>query len=256
MNKQKGFTLIELLVVISIIAMLMAILMPVLRKAKEQVKLVTCMSNLRQVGLSADLYTQNNDGFVPRHTDKVNAGAYEWFQLFMPFISNAPTDGDYSKVKYFRCPNYPKKEQIVCYSINNWHFTGISDTTGEQGNEGKLKLSAYKRLASTIYLADNEDGIWRPIITMEPSQQGEWVRGDVYSQEHLPITDESILRARAPEWDKKRDSGPRVAHKRHRQGCNLLFADWHVGYMAAVDLAAKKGGVTNIEAINLWRFKK
>jgi prepilin-type processing-associated H-X9-DG protein len=214
------------------------------------------MSNLRQIGLSADLYAQNNDGFVPRGTGTVeDTDLYTWFQLFMPFINNAPADNDFRKVKFFRCPSYPVKEQVLCYVINNWRFANISDLEGEQGDEGKLKLSAYKRLASTIYLADNENGIWRPTITMT---YGEGMfRGDVYRKEHLPITDESILQARASEWEQHKDSGPRVAHKRHRKGCNLLFADWHVGYADAVNLAAEKTpGVLNVEAINLWKFKK
>ena len=50
MNKRKAFTLIELLVVIAIIALLMAILMPALRSAKNQARAVICKSNLNQWG--------------------------------------------------------------------------------------------------------------------------------------------------------------------------------------------------------------
>ena len=49
MGKRKGFTLIELLVVVSIIALLMAILMPALGEARDQPKLVMCRSNLSQL---------------------------------------------------------------------------------------------------------------------------------------------------------------------------------------------------------------
>ena len=48
MHKQRGFTLIELLVVIAIIAVLMAILMPALRRVKDQANAVVCRSNLQQ----------------------------------------------------------------------------------------------------------------------------------------------------------------------------------------------------------------
>jgi len=51
MNKHRGFTLIELLVVIAIIALLMAILMPALRRVKEQAKTVVCRSHLQQWSL-------------------------------------------------------------------------------------------------------------------------------------------------------------------------------------------------------------
>jgi prepilin-type N-terminal cleavage/methylation domain-containing protein/prepilin-type processing-associated H-X9-DG protein len=58
----KGFTLIELLVVIAIIALLLAILLPSLRKAKSLVKSVSCRSNLRQIGIAWHMYLDDNDG--------------------------------------------------------------------------------------------------------------------------------------------------------------------------------------------------
>jgi prepilin-type N-terminal cleavage/methylation domain-containing protein/prepilin-type processing-associated H-X9-DG protein len=61
MNKPKGFTLIELLVVIAIIAILMAILMPTLKRAKEQGKRAACLNNLKQMGLAWTMYADEND---------------------------------------------------------------------------------------------------------------------------------------------------------------------------------------------------
>ena len=62
-RKLTGFTLIELLVVISIIAVLMAILMPALTKVKQQTKAVVCMNNLHQWALVWKFYTEDNHGF-------------------------------------------------------------------------------------------------------------------------------------------------------------------------------------------------
>ncbi|AQQ70710.1 putative major pilin subunit [Limihaloglobus sulfuriphilus] len=64
-NKAKGFTLIELLVVISIIALLMAILMPALGRVRRMAKTMTCAANLKQIGLYIPLYQVGNDGKVP-----------------------------------------------------------------------------------------------------------------------------------------------------------------------------------------------
>ena len=63
--KKKAFTLIELLVVIAIIALLVSVIVPSLRKAKESAQNVVCRSNLRQYGLAGAMYTDENDGFFP-----------------------------------------------------------------------------------------------------------------------------------------------------------------------------------------------
>ena len=60
-KRRGGFTLIELLVVISVIATLLAILMPSLRKARESTKETVCRSNLRNVGMALMLYAQDNN---------------------------------------------------------------------------------------------------------------------------------------------------------------------------------------------------
>jgi prepilin-type N-terminal cleavage/methylation domain-containing protein len=57
-----GFTLIELLVVISIIALLMSVLLPVLNMARDKAKTAGCLSNLKQWGIICEIYTQENDG--------------------------------------------------------------------------------------------------------------------------------------------------------------------------------------------------
>ncbi|MFI4910194.1 MAG: type II secretion system protein [Sedimentisphaeraceae bacterium JB056] len=65
MLKRKGFTLIELLVVISIIALLMAIMMPALGKAKDQAKVVLCGSNQHQILVALSTYTADNSNKMP-----------------------------------------------------------------------------------------------------------------------------------------------------------------------------------------------
>jgi len=79
-KESKAFTLIELLVVISIIALLMAILMPALGAARSGSRALACKSNLRQLLLANIGYATENDGFyVPAASDMWdNAGLHRW----------------------------------------------------------------------------------------------------------------------------------------------------------------------------------
>ena len=65
----RGFTLIELLVVISIIALLIALLLPAVKRARESARSAGCMSNERQIMLATRVYTNDNNGIFPRGAD-------------------------------------------------------------------------------------------------------------------------------------------------------------------------------------------
>ena len=65
-NRSRAFTLVELLVVIGIIAVLIAVLMPALNKARMSANLVKCQSNFRQIYSAVSIYVNENNGFLPR----------------------------------------------------------------------------------------------------------------------------------------------------------------------------------------------
>jgi prepilin-type N-terminal cleavage/methylation domain-containing protein len=84
MKKQKGFTLIELLVVIAIIALLLSVILPSLRKAKEAAKGISCRSNLRQMSMAFGIYSQENDGMMfPMAYDE----GY-WLRMIAPYLDD------------------------------------------------------------------------------------------------------------------------------------------------------------------------
>lgn len=226
MYKRRGFTLIELLVVIAIIALLMGILMPALQRVRKGAYQTACSSNLRQIGIGASMYAEDNDQFVPRGLFTKETDP--WFVLFMPHLSQKPTDDDYRTVDIYRCPAYPDKEQTVSYVINAWGFSSEKDMVGSAYNK-PVKLSKLSQHAETLYLVDNESGPWRTIITN--AKQIELFTCDVRAWGDLP-------------YNKQGDLNPyrRVALERHRKGHNVLWFDWHVSYIDSID-----------QHLELWR---
>jgi len=62
---KKSFTLIELLVVIAIIAILAAMLLPALAKAREKARTIACVNTLKQTGLALAIYADDSNTFLP-----------------------------------------------------------------------------------------------------------------------------------------------------------------------------------------------
>ena len=234
MNKQKNaFTLIELLVVVSIIALLVSILIPSIAKAKKQAEASVCLSNLRQIGFAANFYAADNEEFIPRG-DWDASGDITWFELFMPYLGqqDAKASGDYRQVEIYFCPSYPttgfgyngisNAEQTVTYVINDWNDSNRSP-------KGPSRISHFRRLHSdTIYLADNENGDWRPVASK--FQDVGFRRFDVFRPTHIASSDVEF----------SYNDGRRVANDRHRgDGCNILYLDWHADWMLASNMTVR-----------------
>jgi prepilin-type N-terminal cleavage/methylation domain-containing protein/prepilin-type processing-associated H-X9-DG protein len=124
-HNETGFTLIELLVVIAIIAILLAILLPAMRKIKEMGREQVCKSNLRNIGVAVQMYLDDYDRRIP------NTGSANQFLWFAPdgvtYLKPGSSDSywglyykDYLKeTKIFGCPSLQRVPRLI-YSYSDY----------------------------------------------------------------------------------------------------------------------------------------
>jgi prepilin-type N-terminal cleavage/methylation domain-containing protein/prepilin-type processing-associated H-X9-DG protein len=116
---RRGFTLVELLVVIGIIALLISILMPALSRARKQALNANCMSNLRSIGQSLQLYAAENRGKYPAH---YGGGAWLWD---MPIDTRDAMLVSGSNRKILYCPVYQEQDVDAL-----WNYTSTYSVLG------------------------------------------------------------------------------------------------------------------------------
>lgn len=133
--KLRGFTLVELLVVISIIALLMALLMPALAAVQKHAKSVICQSRLRQWGLYYAMYTEDVTGGFFSKTKNATSSSNEWMAildyyngepaklLFCPIAVVPGPDKNGSTFSAYLANNEP----LGSYGINRWIFSATAD---------------------------------------------------------------------------------------------------------------------------------
>ena len=158
MNTRRGFTLIELLVVIAIIAILAAMLLPTLSKAKEAGKRISCLNNVKQMSLASRLYVDDNQGYYPprsssdRWPDRLYANYGKSLKLLLcpSETTNTPaTAGDTTTAD-----NAPRSS-----FINGWNDFFQSATDAQGMNEGDaMKENAIIHVSDTALFGEKTAG--------------------------------------------------------------------------------------------------
>ena len=251
MRKKNGFTLIELLVVISIIAMLLAILMPSLGMVKKKAQAVVCKSNLKQWGLVFLLYTQDNhDKFWEDHYAGGTQG--KW----MPMLSE--TYGDVDKFRF--CPSAKKmngSQGGIGTTFNQWG-PGPLMAAHNFGPDEKKNSGSY---GTNLWINDvSNTGGWRGL----PEYQ--WEKTNVARASEIPMITDQVwfgTNPMGPDDPKYNGTGEvpptedfyaqmnplspqwgwdmaRVCINRHDKGVNMTFID---------------GSTRKVKLTNLWNLK-
>ena len=118
-HKSRGFTLIELLVVIAIIALLMAILLPSLQKARHQARRIACAAHLKSCGHAGVLYSNDNDGRFPYCHMEVSPGSGSYAVWVSNRQNNPETMGFMAHGLFFHHRLITVPELFYCPGNNN-----------------------------------------------------------------------------------------------------------------------------------------
>ena len=249
---KKGFTLIELLVVIAIIAILAAILFPVFAQAREKARSSSCLSNTKQFGTAAQLYTDDWDetyapSFIPEQlvnwdlkaaeyknypcnnfvaSDYTTSGGtyfknkqWSWMDSMFPYVKN---------LNMYKCPSH---KDACGYGMNAEFKTNFKEltTTGNPSYITDTNFATYGVLSATqiknpsMLVLFGDTTVYGDATTTAPN--GETTRKFVLSLAPFCLNDHFMTSSGS-------NHAPNVSWtgRRHLEGTNFTFADGHAKY--------------------------
>lgn len=235
MKKIKAFTLVELLVVVAIIALLLAILVPSLNKARELAYRIVCGANIKNIAIASNTYASSQDGYyVPAGHVGYDQPAKVWgnydydygdrfwiqnkaFRSYINIDSYHVSSNDWFLPKDFLCPSDRISKQRTetmgrqSYAYNNSDWRPWTQPYKIVG----YKASTVRKPAETINFIDS--------ITFDVDFNGaHYVGGWDRIKELLPSTSS---------WPAPCDPTIGTAFYRHNEGANIGFYDGHAQWM-------------------------